>query len=380
MTRTDLARAIRGRAFTLLELLVVISLIALLLAIAAPSINSIIKSTDDTAARNQLDVAMAAARSVAITGEAGSDSAAVFFYKPGGKLSIGIFRKVGEIDDMNPAGQLTRRDIFAPVGQQPFTFPRGWMVRGLAPLGSMHDEAGDRNGWYEPMNGKREFELSTGGGGAPWWNWVFPETGFFNAKKPDEVKDQGMGVRQSFMVRFEAGSGLVKTGDRRLSLVIDPSPSNAFRNQNPYRYYRFNRGDDIGVMVQQILKAPEGGFGGGGLSPLQKRQLLGDQATDTVLCQSVTEIALYREVDLAAAIGAGALNKQTGCIYGDNGKVPTRPQIDVSLFPTGFSAPDVAKKINAWFAVDAEDADTAGEGGAYVYTVDRASGKPTEVR
>lgn len=362
------------RAFTLMELLVVISLIALLLAIAAPSINSIIKSTEDAAAKNQLDVAMAAARSVAITSESGSDTAAVFFYKPGGKCSIGIFRKVGQIQDLDAAGNQSLRDIFVPVGQQPYTLPSGWMIRGLAPVGSMHDDAGDQSGWYEPMSGKREFQAGTGG--APWWNWIFPETGFYNPKKPDEVKDQGLGVRQTFMVRFEAGSGLVKTGDRTLSLVIDPSPSSAFRNQAPYRYYRFNRGEDVGVIVSQILAAREVD-----LPIVDKRKLLGDQATDTVLCQSITEIALYREVDLAVAVGAGGLNRTTRCLYGDNGKSAYKPQIDPSLFPAGFSAPDFAKKTNEWFATDDLDADAEpGVAGAYVYTIDRASGRPTEVR
>lgn len=67
----------------LLELLVVISLIALLLAISAGG--ELDREVDrrggceEPAGRGDVG-----ARSLAITSESGSDTAAVFFYKPGG--------------------------------------------------------------------------------------------------------------------------------------------------------------------------------------------------------------------------------------------------------------------------------------------------------
>ncbi|GMV25579.1 MAG: hypothetical protein AMXMBFR58_16100 [Phycisphaerae bacterium] len=375
MRSTDVRRDIPLiRAFTLLELLVVISLIALLLAIAAPSVNAIIRSTEEAAAKNQLDVAMSAARSQAVVSESGQDSAAVFFFTPGGKCSIGVFRKAGELEDVDTFGNPVRRDVFVPSGMQLFSLPTGWMIRGLAPVGTLHDESagGQPSGWYEPIAGDREFEM--GGSNRPWWNWVFPETGFYNKKKADEVADQGFSVRQTFLVRFEAGTGLVKTGDRTQVLVVDPSPSNAFRTVMPYRIYRFNRGEDVASVVRRVLESPES------LLPLEdKQKLLGDQATDTVLAQNVTEIALYRETDLAAALGARGLNRTTRCLYGDGANPLYRPEIDKTLFAS-YSAADVAKSINEWFATDASDSDSAGEGGGFVYSIDRASGRPVEVR
>nr|HRJ49466.1 hypothetical protein [Phycisphaerales bacterium] len=202
------------------------------------------------------------------------------------------------------------------------------------------------------------------------------ETGFYNPKVGDEVKDQplGIAVRQTFMVRFEAGTGMIRSGERRLALVIDPSPSNAFRTQSPYRLFRFNRGEDVGVLVSQVLAARSSE-----LDDDRKRELIGDRATDTVLARGVTEIALYREADLAAALGAGSLNRVTGSLYGSSGRGTMTPEFDVTLFGS-FNAADVARRINEWFASDALDPRSASEAGAFVFTIDHASGRPTEVR
>lgn len=357
-----------------MELLVVISLVVLLMAIAVPAVSSILRSTEQASARNQLDAALSTARSVAVTSESGQDTAAVFFFKPGGRLTIGVFRKAGEIQDVDANNNPTVRDIFVPTGQQAFSLPPGWMVRGLAPIGTLHDPLSDPSGWYESES-ERQFEMGSGSG-RPWWNWIFPETGFFDPKKAkDESAGPGTSSRQTFMIRFESGTGMVKTGDRRMALVVEPSPSNAFRTQLPYRYYRFNRGDDVATVVEQILKTRDSD-----LSHTDKLKLLGDQASDTVLALGVTEIAMYREVDLAAALGARGLNRATGSLYGDDGKTAIRPQLDSKLFAS-YDAQQAAKDINDWFGADADDPDSEpGSGGAFVFTVDRSSGRPTEVR
>jgi prepilin-type N-terminal cleavage/methylation domain-containing protein len=376
-----------SRAFTLLELLVVIALIGLMLAVAAPAVTSIVRSTEEASAKNQLDVAMSAARSAAITSEAGGDTAAVFFLKPGGRVSVGIYRKAGELLDLDLAGNQVLRDVFVPTAQTPFNFPAGWMVRGLAPIGTLHDEAGDRSGWYEQTIGNRKFEM-TGSGGSAWWNWVYPETHFFNPKvRTDDPANGGQTAasgncsRQTFMIRFEAGTGQVKTGERRLALVIDPSPSNAFRTQLPYRYYRFNRGDDVGAVVREILETRVANL------PLSdKRKLLGDQATDSVLTQSVTELALYRESDLAAYLGAGSLNRDTRSLlkmFDTNRTVLTYAQYDEApaMWPGGFPGSDViAEKTNEWFVASELNTDAEAATTPFIYTIDHASGRPTEVR
>jgi prepilin-type N-terminal cleavage/methylation domain-containing protein len=379
-----LANRRRGNAFTLPELLVVFAIIAIVSAVAIPSFSSLVKSNDRAQAENQVQVAMSSARSQAISSETGADSAAVFFFKPGERAYITVYRKAGEIDDIDNDGNTVRRDIFVPSKVQPFGLPAGWMVRGLAPVGSIDDTSnnGDNpNGWYEDTT-DREFVLATDVVAS---NWVFPETGFYNPyRSSDAGSDAGQSAagRQTFMIRFEAGTGVVKTGDRRQALIVDPSPSNSFRTVFPFNGYRFNRGEDIGVVVNQVLQAPTNV-----LTAADKRRLLGDRATDTVLAQTVTEIALYRESEMAAAIEVNGINQASKSIYqyvkpdpANKNKDLIVPGIDPAV--RGPIAVDqVQVKINDWINVgsvaqqDSKSSDTA-----TVWTIDRTTGRTVEVR
>src|SRR4051812_14600321 len=112
------------RAFTITEILVVISIIVLMIAIAVPAFSSLIGSSERALAENQLRAGLAAARDAAIQSETG-DGAAVFFFTPGGRISIVACTAVGQIEDqVPPVGAVPTtnitRDVFAPVpGMEP---------------------------------------------------------------------------------------------------------------------------------------------------------------------------------------------------------------------------------------------------------------------
>src|SRR5436305_8362895 len=82
-------RGVRGRrGFTLIELLVVIAIFVLLLALAVPAVSSLMDSSEESMAQNALRSGLAAARDAAMRSSGYDDGAAVFFYEPGGRLSI----------------------------------------------------------------------------------------------------------------------------------------------------------------------------------------------------------------------------------------------------------------------------------------------------
>jgi len=380
------ASSVGSRAFTIIELLVVISIFVLVLAIAVPSFSAILYSTERSQAGNQVSVALGAARSAAVGSEGLNDTAAVFFYDPStGRTRIGVYAVAGQIKDNDlraAPNNVVERDVFVPVPNfQPVQLPKGWMVRGFAPSGSV-DVAGtgiaSRNfsGWYE-ANTSRIQDGNTG-------NWVFPETGFYNPEKATDVVTGGETARQSFMVRFVAGSGAVSMSERTPAIVVDPSPSQAFRQVAPYQNYRLDRAQDLGSEVRRILAENEPNNTDTNPIRTRKRQLLGDAASDTVLARPVLELAVYDERTLGSALKARGLNAVTGTIYSDEfGTKLVGPEIDQKIFPVSFTAAEIAKNINNWIQGTVSNGKTASAStvasDARIVTMDRYTGTVREI-
>jgi hypothetical protein len=213
------------------------------------------------------------------------------------------------------------------------------MVRGFAPHASLHrDIDGLRTGWYDLGdfgNGYNEtatYDVDEG-------NWIAPETGFYDKDVPDSGK-----ARQSFMVRFEGGTGRQNVADTRPVLVLAPSESVPLRQQlalnDPMGKYRVDQATDKARFVQAVLAAPVPGLGLGGptkanaLTLAEKQQILGDESVDTVLVRPLNQIALFNVQRMAATIGAKGLNPDTQSLY-----LPVEPGVgdpfaayDLSLF------------------------------------------------
>ncbi len=423
-----------GGAFTLIELIVVITIIAILVAIGLPAFSSVVASSERALAANQLVVGLSTARDAAIRSgpaEAGGsgDSAAVFFFEPGGRVSIVPCVHVGTIWDLADQTQgmqntknRVRRDVFAPIGDvTPIQLPRGWGVRGFAAMGTTDRQspssalAPDPNGWYEkPANaGALARELDPNAPG----NWVFPETDFYaNVLNPQASSSSAreLGVagldRQTFLVRFKAGTGAVEINDQRLVLVLDPAPSvvptdarlpaaahgrqwRAELATTPLGDYRVDVTKDFGQFVRRLASRVDMD----GSASLQTsaadleaiRQVLGDESCDTILARPVTEIALYSEQRLARGIGGTGANRATGCLYGGrdtSGRavVPIRPEIDVAAIGFGTAAPsqiELASRINAWIEgrYTPQGATEPVESDARIFTVSRYLGQAVAI-
>lgn len=361
-------------AFTLTELLVVISIIVLLIALAIPAFTSILYNNERAQAENQLRVGLAAARDMAIQSD-GGDAAAVFRFSAPGRIVITAAIQVASIDDevisngtyvQGQGGQPGRvRDVFVQVpGVEPIQLPRGWSVRGFAPPGTVDAQrpSGAGYGWYDGP--------SMPSGTQTRGNWVFPETAFTAG-----TADQGWN-RQTFIVRFEAGTGSLAAGNADECIIVDQSPAQAFRTVPPFSNYRLDRDSDPGRFIRRTLSPA---------SPLtvdERRALLGDRSPDTILARPVTELALYDEARLAASLQSMGLNKATGTVYGDPASprtVPTSPMFDSNLFPGGFDAAQVNQNISLWLEGRLAANGVVVESDARIFTLQRYLGQMQEV-
>lgn len=359
-----------SRAFTLAELLVVISIFVLVLAVAVPSFSSLVYSQERAQAENQLAIAMSAARSSAVSGDTAEDAAAVFFFDQAGRCRIGVYTLVGEISDETPTGTVVKREVFVPSSLYPsVALPNGWMVRGYAPPGAVDTgQGGAAGGWYE-ANPSRQLSSQTG-------NWVFPETSFFLDKGgPLIAKPENGRRRQSFMVRFQAQSGLMDTAHRNPVLVIDPVPTDEFRTSGVWgRVPKITKVEDVASAVRKILATRKD------LAAKDRREMLGDISPDTILCRAVAELALYDERKLAAGIRARGINSATGSLYGNPGQVSGKlyePILDTALFPAGTDSRVVNDRINRWLLGVPEDGGAKPE--VRLFAVDRFQGSLQEV-
>jgi hypothetical protein len=229
------------------------------------------------------------------------------------------------------------RDVFVPVpGFEAVQLPGGWSVRAYAPSGTVNDE------WYE----------GTYAGAENQGNWVFPETGFFDIDDGAEGPD-----RQTFMIRFEGGTGMLKVSDPAAALVFSPSPSAVFRTGGIWASFRADRAADGVRFVRRVLSSPDN------VLPLSdKQELLGDQSSDTVLARAVGQVAAYHERTLAASIRA-RLDRVTNSLY-------QPASVGKPMLGSDVKVDDINKWIEGTLVVGAKPVDTD----ARVFSVQRYLG------
>jgi prepilin-type N-terminal cleavage/methylation domain-containing protein len=302
MIRLSRARGAARRAFTLVELLVVISIFIILLLIAVPAFSSMLYSSEESLAENSLRTGLAAARDAAARGRHGQDAAAVFMYDAAAqKARIVPCVQAGVLIDLDSTGAPVRRDIFAPVpGFEPTSLPRGWTVRGYALANTIDDSwYGDTsNSVYASSNVRQE------------GNWIFPENDFYDW----QVENDGA-ARHTFIVRFEGGTGALKVGDLSEVLVLDPSPTETWRTGGVYATHRADLAPDKVRFIRTVLAQPLNA-----LTIADRRAIFGDEATDTILAKPVAQLVLCNEKRLAAGLSAAIgqsirVDAGTGCLY-----------------------------------------------------------------
>lgn len=339
-------RRFARRAFTLVEVLVVISIFVLLLAIAVPAFSSMLYTSEQSLAENSLKLALGAARDVAARSPAGQDAAAVFIYdKESKKVTTLIATRVGALQDelFDAAGNqyFGNREIFAAAeGLEPLQMTSGWSVRGFAPANTIDTE------WYEQTYQGLESQ----------GNWVYPETDFYDEPRPLSGDN-----RQTFLVRFEGGTGIVKAPDPTAVLVFFPSTSSVGRTVGS----RLNPESDADPVrfVRRILASPT--TGANGVSLQAKRDILGAHSRDSILCKSVGQVALCSEHRLAKALQV-TLNRDTGSLYED---LP-QPQFITNVDPD---------LVNAWIEDRLTNTDGSVDSDCRIFTIQRYLGWLQEV-
>ncbi len=363
-------------AFTITELLVVITLIVILVLIAVPSFQSMIYSSEEGMAETQVRSAIRAARDAAIRSNGGADGAAVFFFEPGGRATIIPCIKVGEMSDWfedtgTDARRTVRRDIFvAAPGFAPVVLPRTWMVRGYVSANSFTDA------WYgTAFSGlTTNFDPAT----REQRNWVFPETGFFD----DSLTSDGF-HRSTFMIRFQAGTGALVGATTEPALVLAPRNSAAGRtnapfNEEGFRADRDGREDPVKFIRSWLTRQHTTTLVN------DRRTVIGRRSSDMVLARPVMQIAVYNEQKLAAGLRA-RVNNTSGSLYLDPNDMVNNPN-----HVPKYADPIYLSDINLWL-----EGDTSGPTGipdgyitaddrpeAKLFAIDRLTGvlRPMEVQ
>ncbi len=376
-----------GGAFTLTELLVVITLLAIIVAVGLPAFGAMLSSSNRTLAIGQFRAAMSAARDAAIR-STDSDSAAVFYFEPGGRLTIVPCLQVGTMLDRDPIntggfpGVSMKRDVFAPSGSsEPIQLPPGWMVRAFAGSAMLDDGNANATGWY-PNSTFRDYNRQDGA-------WVFPETGFYDLNADTDTVSPGRTLRQTFMVRFEKGTGNLVVNQSAPAVVVSPRDSTqggVTRLAGPplqTDWRRVDRSDNLVQWSKRMLARRVDPAGGGGkVTPVDLAALIGDESGDTVLAASVDLVSLYDEKSMSAALGARGLNTFSGSIYlwGEAGSIANpEPRIDTALF-NGGDPVTIGRNLDAWLVGTLTLDGRRVESDALIYGFDRYTGQPREVK
>jgi prepilin-type N-terminal cleavage/methylation domain-containing protein len=317
--------AVIRSAFSLVELMVVISIIVLLLAIAVPAFSSMLYSSEQSLAESSLRIALNTARDVAARSPTGQDAAAVFLYeRDSRKMTVLICTKAGTLSDLptSPGARSPiQREVFAAApGVETIQMTAGWTVRGFAPANTIDGE------WYGDAN----IGTYLGNVVQRRGNWVFPETSFFDDDGSMGAAEAQGDKRQTFMVRFEGGTGVVKSSDFASVLVLSPSPAQVYRDNwpplptppnpapvptwdllvnNPLN--PIHESDQL-RFCKRVIEWPT--IGPGSINLQRKREVLGAVASDTILVKAVGQVALCHEGRLARALGV-RLDAATGSLY-----------------------------------------------------------------
>jgi prepilin-type N-terminal cleavage/methylation domain-containing protein len=162
----------RPRAFTLVEVLVVISVIAISLVAIVPAFGRIIDSANYSAAVNRVTAALSLARSEAMNGK---QTAVAFLFDMQTERTTLLI-----VERQRSAGSLTRDAesacnqtafVFTPIpGQAAIVLPRGFGVYGLALSASRLDQCTNLElGWYRNEAIRQPFGSTTSDR-----FWIFP--------------------------------------------------------------------------------------------------------------------------------------------------------------------------------------------------------------
>ncbi len=203
----------RRPAFTLVEVLVVISVIAISLVAIVPAFGRIIESANYSAAVNRVTAALSLARSEAMNGR---QTAVAFLFDPQTERTTLLI-----VERERSAGALTRAAesvcnqtafIFRPVpGQAAITLPKGFGVYGLALSASFVPQCeNDEIGWYR----NEAFRQDPGFLDVTDRFWIFPRNDarmFIDDDKWSEIEDdpdladwrEAARYAETFFVRFD---------------------------------------------------------------------------------------------------------------------------------------------------------------------------------
>jgi len=230
-------RAAVRRAFTLFELLVVISIIILLAAIIVPAFGRIIESANYTGSVNTVTGALGQARALAI--QNGRNTGVAFFFNLDTEVaSLQVVELHGQQSGTIGYNGSTPAMVFRPAtGTVPIELPKGTVVYGMsfavAPYGERYD--GTNIGeWYAGEMIDPDGSLDVGAGGTPMITddeivpWLFPRNDprvFIDPDFDDACEaPNGAAALQhcvTFMVQFDPSGAIVTCTESGGECLID---------------------------------------------------------------------------------------------------------------------------------------------------------------